>query len=402
MRILVACDSFKDCCSASTACQRIASGLGGEGIEADVCPLADGGEGTLDALGQAVPLERRLVNVLGPLGDTVTAELGWLEQPPAAWTSLGAPGVSVAPGPMAIVESAQAIGLGLVLHRQRNPMLTTSYGLGQLIGHARRHGARSIVVGLGGSATVDGGIGMAQALGVRFDGISDPASGKDLSLVSAIEALPLDFRRDLQVFIASDVKSPLLGAHGAAMVFGPQKGATPRMVAQLERTMAHYASLVFEACRALGFSTSTAKEHDFHSASASHGAGAAGGIGFALQQLFGATTISGVDWVMQSIAFDERLGRSDLVITGEGQLDESSFEGKVVSGVILRAQRQRVPVAVICGQNALNTSEWASRGIARVRSLTELARDSEDSKSRALELLQTAAADVIRFATGSV
>ena len=373
MRILVACDSFKECCSAIAVCQSIASGLQRSDLELDVCPLADGGEGTLDVIAQSTPLKREPVTVTGPLAEPVLAEIGWFD------------------GQVALIESASCIGLGLVPEPQQNPLLTTSFGLGELVRHAQHHGARLVVVALGGSSTVDGGIGMAQALGVQFQGIRTPASGGDLAHVSAIAPIDQLAATDFCVVVVTDVKSPLLGVKGAVRIFAPQKGATPPMVEDLERGMIHYSKLLFRACSLRDESASPSNPQDLDGAMASLGAGAAGGIGFALQQLFHATATSGLDFVMRMVNFERRLERADLVITGEGRLDDTSFEGKVVSGVVSRAIGKRVPVHVICGTSTINSREWQSRGIARVRTLLELATDLSDAKHRVRELLAAAA-----------
>lgn len=390
MRVLVACDSFKECCSAITVCRSIANGLRHSDVEVDLCPLADGGEGTLDAIAQATPINREPVSVTGPFGEPVLAEVSWFEGPLPLSAAL-----AVGEGRVALIESASCIGLGLVPEAQRNPLLTTSYGLGELILHAERRGAEFVVVALGGSSTVDGGIGMAQALGVRIRGIRTPASGADLGHVSGIDPIGPLAPREFRVLLATDVRSPLLGAKGAARVFAPQKGATVPMVEVLEHGMTHYSRQLFQACRARSEHVQPTKLANLGEAVSSPGAGAAGGIGFALQQLFGATATSGADLVMQLVNFEQRLDKADLVITGEGRLDDTSFEGKVVSRVLSRAIGQGVPVHVICGSSTMNSNDWQKRGIARVRTLVDRAADVEDAKRRAEELLAAAAAGML-------
>ena len=358
----------------------------------DVCPLADGGEGTLDAIAQSTRLTRDTVSVTGPLGEPVLSEIGWLEGPLPVLRTLGAQGPEFGEAPIAFIESARCIGLELVPAPERNPLRTTSYGLGQLINYAQRKGARIAIVTLGGSSTVDGGIGMAQALGVRIHGIRTPASGGDLGLISAIDPASTLMQHGFHVCVATDVQSPLLGIRGAVRVFAPQKGATGPMVESLEHCMTHYSSHLFQACAARAQAAMENKPQTLGEALSSPGAGAAGGIGFALQQLFNATTTSGIDLVMQLVNFEARLQRADLVITGEGRLDDTSFEGKVVSGVVARANRNNVPVHVICGSSSLNSEQWRDRGIARVQTLLDLAADLRDAKLRVQELLAAAAA----------
>lgn len=389
MRILVACDSFKESCTATAACQSIADGLEQycQDWDISICPLADGGEGTVDALASSVPMIRECKTVSGPLGEPVTVEVAWTEGALLPVPSDSGEAAQHEGNRVAWIESASCLGLALVQEPRRNPLLASSYGLGQLIDHARRQGAASVIVGLGGSATVDAGIGMAQAVGVQFPGIRTPAGGRDLELVTSI-VFPNMLSRAKRPFVlvATDVDSPLLGPFGAARVFGPQKGATPEMVEMLERGIEHYARQLFEACsRALG--PSRVGPIGFDEAISKPGAGAAGGIGFALQQLFMASTTSGVDLVMRCVNFEERLEHADYVVTGEGRLDSSSFAGKVVSGVLARARRHRIPVAVVCGVNTLDPIEWGTRGIAHVQTLLELTHSEHDARRHAPELL---------------
>jgi glycerate 2-kinase len=388
MRILVACDSFKESCSATSVCRAIASGLGQshQDWEIDLCPLADGGEGLLDAIAMAIPLRREHRTVTGPLGEPVDAEIGWSEgRLPPCLSEITGTGHHET---VAWVESASCIGLALVEKPRQNPLLTSSYGLGQLVDHAQCQRAGLMIIGLGGTATVDGGIGLAQALGVEFPGLRVPAGGGEMVRVSSI-ALPTPLC-GTRLLIASDVTSPLLGPLGAARAFGPQKGATLAMVEALEQGMRHYATKLFDACRrARGFSACDAT--CLNQALTRPGAGAAGGLGFALEQLCSATSTSGVDLVMRCVDFDERLARADCVVTGEGRLDDSSFAGKVMSGVLTRARARQVPVSVICGANVLALEVCQRQGIQYVQTLLELANSEDDAKRRAPELLSEAA-----------
>ncbi len=391
MRILVACDSFKESCSATSVCQAIARGLGQchPDWEMDLCPLADGGEGLLDAIASVIPLRRERRSVMGPLGEPVNAEIGWSKC--GVPSCLGAIGGTEYHDTVAWIESATCIGLALLEKPRRNPFLTTSYGLGQLIEHAQRQLAGLVIVGLGGTATVDGGIGLAQALGVEFPGVRVPAGGAEMAYVSSI-ALPNPLC-GTGLLIASDVTSPLLGPLGAARAFGPQKGATLAMVEALEAGMRHYAAKLFDACtRARGFAA--CDPTCLNEALTRPGAGAAGGLGFAFEQLCSATLTSGVDLVMRCVDFDERLARADGVVTGEGRLDDSSFAGKVVSGVLTRASARRVPVSIICGTNALDLEVCQRHGIQNVQTLLELADTEDDAKRRAPELLVEAAKQI--------
>jgi glycerate 2-kinase len=368
MRILIACDSFKESCSAKDACESIARGLrqANDAWEIDCCPLADGGEGTIAAITSNLSARLSSVAVADPMGGKVSATLAWLKSENE---------------PTALIEAASCLGLALVPPSSREPRLATSYGLGELIAHAYGGGARAVIVALGGTATVDGGVGMMQALGVLMAGVPIPAGGGHLAQISSIALWPLRERfGNLRLGLASDVQNPLLGTRGAARAFGPQKGATPEVVEELERGMENYARRLVEACHGPTFDEATTQL----------GAGAAGGLGFALQQLFGAEFTSGVDWVMGVVDCERRLAQADVVVTGEGRLDLTSFEGKVVSGVVRRARRRGLHVHVVCGQNALDETLLASGGIASVETLLEHAVDLDDAKRRALGLLEGA------------
>lgn len=298
--VIVAPTAFKGSLTPVQAARAIARGLG---LPCVRVPVADGGDGTLDALHEALGGRIEKVGVTGPLGRPVTARILWM-------------------GRDAFIEMADACGLRLVPESRRNPMITTSRGLGELILAARR--ARTIYVGIGGSATNDAGAGMLQALGARIldaDGrpIGPGGAGLETAVFFDGSALP-----KLRLVVLSDVENPLLGPHGATRTFGPQKGATPDMVERLERAVAHFARLA--GLRNV------------------RGAGAAGGVGAALQSLLHAPMRSGAKLILELVGF--RSLRGDAVVTGEGQVDETTLQGKIVQKVI---QASRAPVYVICG-----------------------------------------------------
>jgi len=301
--------------------------------------MADGGEGTLDALISALGGERRWVRVRGPLGDPVDAAFGLTAERP----------------PRAVIEMATASGLALVSERRRDPLRASTYGTGELIRAACRAGAREVIVGLGGSATTDGGAGMAQAVGVRLvdaAGRDLASGGAELLGLARIDVGGLDPAVRRARFVAAyDVDSPLAGPRGAAAVFGPQKGAGPAEVAVLDRALAHLAAIVH---RDLGLDLRDVP-----------GAGAAGGLGAGLVAFLGAHLRPGVEVVMDAVGLQTRMAAADLVITGEGAFDAQSLLGKVTGGVIRTARALGVPVAVLCGR-----SELAVEGVA-VESLVE-------------------------------
>jgi glycerate kinase len=327
MRVLVAPDKFKGTLTAEQAARAIARGWRREdpGAELDLAPMADGGEGTLDALVAALGGERRRVTVTGPLGDPVEADYGLVPSPD---------------GPLGVVEMARASGLALVSPGRRDPKRTTTRGTGELLLDACRRGARRVLVCIGGSATNDGGAGMAQALGVRLlddRGEDLPPGGAALLRLARIDLSGLDPAvRGVEVLVACDVDNPLVGPAGAAAVYGPQKGASPEDVHLLDRALRHFAAVVY---RDLGVDVRDLP-----------GAGAAGGLGAGLVAFLGARLRPGVEVVMEAARLGERIERSDLVVTGEGSFDEQSLRGKAPAGVLRAAADRKVPALVLCGR----------------------------------------------------
>ena len=316
MRVLLAPDSFKGSLGAAEAAAAMARGVEAAGGGIDLCPLADGGEGTLDVLSGAMPgAEVRQATVTGPLGRPVTAR--WLLD-----------------GTTAVVELAQAAGLERVPADRRNPRRTTTFGVGELIRHALDAGATELLLTLGGSATNDGGAGCAQALGWRFRDtagcVHPPITGGDLARLVAVDGTGVDPRlRACRVRAACDVTNPLCGAHGAAAVFGPQKGADAAAVTALDAGLARLAAL----CP--------------HANADAPGTGAAGGMGFGAVAFLGAALEPGIDLVLDAVRFRERASRADLILTGEGRFDATSLRGKVISGVLRGAGA--TPVIALVG-----------------------------------------------------
>lgn len=330
MRVIVAPDKFKGTLTAEEAARAIGDGWRRAVPDAEVeqVPMADGGEGTLDALVAALGGERFTEPVTGPLGDPVLA----------TWAS-----VRTSQGPMGVVEMARASGLTLLSTGRRQPLRASSYGTGQLIRAAAASGVRRLLVCIGGSASTDGGAGMAQALGVRLL----DAEGRDLSPGGGalLELARIDLRgldravAAMRVVVATDVDNPLTGANGAAFVYGPQKGASPEDVALLDRALGHFAAVIH---RDLGIDVRDEP-----------GAGAAGGLGAGLIAFLGAHVRPGVEVVMEAVGLRERLQGADVVVTGEGSFDAQSLRGKTPAGVLRAAQEMRVPAIVLCGRSSV-------------------------------------------------
>ncbi len=336
MKIVIAPDSFKNCLPSQKVCQAIGEGLRAAIPTAQIesVPMADGGEGTVDALVAATGGRRVPIQVTGPLGTPVDAFYGILGD-----------------GVTAVVEMASAAGLHLVPPEKRDPTKTTTYGVGELIRSALQQGCRRIIVGVGGSATNDGGAGMAQALGVRLldtSGNDLPFGGACLLRLASIDLSGRDPLVSQATFIvACDVVNPLTGPTGASVVYGPQKGATPDQVRLLDRALRHYARVIREQ---------TGKEVE-----TVPGAGAAGGLAAGLLAFCDARLQKGVELVMDVVELGRRIQECDLVITGEGKLDEQTVFGKVPFGVAQVAKKFGKPVIAIAGQvtvPAQTTSEW--------------------------------------------
>ena len=324
MRIAIAIDSFKGSLSTfeSGAAVRDAVRAVYADAEVEICPLADGGEGTVAAVTAATGGRLCTVGVTGPLGERVEAEYG------------------VIPGNTAVIEMSAAAGITLIEAERRNPLFTTTYGVGEIIRHAILHnGCRSFIIGIGGSATNDGGVGMLQALGFRFldsEGaeIKRGAIGlKCLKKIDTASAMPELSRCNFS--IACDVSNPLCGESGCSAVYGPQKGATEEMIRDMDLWLKNYAELTEST---LGRADST---HP--------GAGAAGGMGFAFLSYLNGRLESGIELVMEATGLPEKLKTADIVVTGEGRLDGQSCMGKAPVGVALEAKKHGIPVIAFSG-----------------------------------------------------
>jgi glycerate kinase len=365
MRVLIAPDCFGGTLSAVEAAEAIASGWrsGAPDDELVLRPLADGGPGFVDVLHAALGGQLRHRSVSGPLGRPVDAI--WLDHDGAAY-----------------VESAQACGLHLVPAARRDPLAATSIGVGELVAAARDAGARTVVVGLGGSSTTDGGAGLLRALGaVPVDAAGEvlPPGGGPLVDCAGLSGTP---RLDgIRLVAASDVENPLLGQHGAAHTFGPQKGADELAVRRLEKSLTRWADVLAEATG-----------HDVRD---QPGAGAAGGLGAALLA-FGGTVESGAGLVRRLTGLDQALAGAELVITGEGSFDWQSLRGKLVTSVAAAASERGLPCVALAGQVSVGRRQAAAAGVERAYSVAEHAGSVEASMADPAGTLAALAADVAK------
>lgn len=385
MKIMVAPDKFKGSLTALQAAQAMERGIRKALPDASVVmvPLADGGEGTVEAMVNVPGGQTINITVTGPLGHAVRSKFGLIGPSVLSQMGLGAKGTGMFSG---IIEMALASGLAMVPLENRNPMATTTYGTGELIRAALIENCKKVIIGIGGSATTDGGMGMAQALGAVFydkNGIElGLGSGQYLSQVEDIEVSGMDKGLgDTTVIIASDVRNPLCGADGAAAVYGPQKGATPEMVKELDEGLEHFAEIIK---RRLGVDVKDIP-----------GAGAAGGLGAGLMAFTGAEMRSGVEVIMDAVWFDHKLTDVDLVLTGEGQIDAQTVFGKVVAGVARRAKVSDVPVIAIAGGVTPEAEPLLSIGVNKMYQFMTPDMTYEFAMENAAELLEDKTAEVV-------
>jgi glycerate kinase len=391
VKICIAPDSFKGTLSSqeAAACIARAARRVFPGVETVCLPMADGGEGTAAAMAAACGGRLQEAQAAGPLAfDERRAEAG------AGPAVLDRTEARPSPVPVwaalpnaAVIEMAQAAGLPLVPEALRDPRYTTTYGVGQLLVAALDAGYRDILLALGGSATNDGGLGLARALGLRAldgEGRELRGTGADLARVAALDLAGLDPRlKACRIRLLCDVRNPPLGPEGAAAVFGPQKGATPEVVAELERGMANYIRVVEAAC---GRSMATLP-----------GAGAAGGLGVPLLAFCGAELVRGVDAVLDAAGFESQLADCDLVVTGEGRLDAQSAMGKAPAGVAARARAQGVPTVVIAGSILPGAEALYDLGAASLQSTLRCVASLEETLGQAGPWLEDAAERMFRL-----
>jgi glycerate kinase len=371
MRIVLAPDKFKGCLSAEEVCRAMSVAIRAVDprIEIDAVPMADGGEGTVSALASATGGRLVTRRVTGPLPEMkVDATFGIL------------------PDRTAAIEMSAASGLALLRSDQYDPLATTTFGTGELINHAiEEFGIARIILGIGGSATLDAGIGCAQACGlpVILEGgeptsLSEPLCGRDVARVVLVKHGRGDKLGGVEVLVASDVTNPLYGQNGAARVFGPQKGATPQVVEQLDTALRQLAQRLGE-----------------DDVAQRPGAGAAGGLGFGMIAFFGAILRSGVEIVIEATKLRDRLRGADLCLTGEGRLDAQSAQGKTIAGVARVCHEANVPCVALVGALGEGADELLKMGLTSYQRITDPSIEPSESMRRAPELLAEAARKIV-------
>lgn len=370
MKIVIAPDSFKECLSAREVSGNIAIGIRKMEPNAEIIevPISDGGEGVLDTLLDGAGGKRIPVSVMDPLMRPMMAQYGILEDERTA-----------------VIEMARASGLELLRESEKNPLITSTFGTGQLIKDALNKGCNKIIIGIGGSATNDGGAGMVRALGAKFldeKGEAIPEGGGSLGRLKTIDLTNFDHRvQNCEVIVACDVSNPLTGAYGASMVYGGQKGGSKRDLQILDNNLAHYANCIKTI---LGIDIDQVP-----------GAGAAGGSGAGLMAFLKGTLVNGIELILNTLKIEEHIKGAHLVFTGEGKIDVQTLHGKTISGIAAMAKKHKVPVIVITGKIGEGIDEIYNLGVHSVFSIVNRPMELKEAMDSAPELIQDCAKNIM-------
>lgn len=344
MKILVAIDSFKGTLSSTELGLIIQKHLQSKEMDVTFVSVSDGGEGLLEALSTPLQLAKIPVTVTDPIGKPINTLVGYSEETKTL-----------------VAELAMASGLPLVPEEKRNPLFTTSFGSGELLLQAKKLSCKNILFGVGGSATSDGGVGALQALGLDFFGAPSLAAGKDLIQIKEINGYQSHWLTNINFQIACDVNNPFTGDRGSARIYGPQKCGSgldkSKIIDQIEKGMVHLKNLILQK---------TLIDLD-----QTPGAGAAGGIAGSMHALLKAKLHPGIQIIFEAIKLSEKIKNADLIITGEGRLDQQTINGKVVAGIIKVAKEFNKPVWALCGQNTLSSNDLKLLGLKKVYTLIE-------------------------------
>ncbi|SIQ91873.1 glycerate kinase [Maribacter ulvicola] len=370
MNIVVAPDSFKECLSSKKVANAISKGVLKVMPNAEVfeIPISDGGEGLLETILSNTEGSLVAVEVMNPLSISIKATYGILRD-----------------NQTAIIEMATASGLELLTEEEKNPMVTSTYGTGQLIKDALDKGCTKIIIGLGGSATNDGGTGLVKALGGRFLNSRDEElteGGGGLNQLFRIDVSNLDKRiLDCEILVACDVSNPLTGFNGASWVYGKQKGGSDRDIELLDKNLSHYAAIIK---RDLGLDILNEP-----------GSGAAGGTGAALMAFLKADLVNGIELILKTIEIEKYIEKADLVLTGEGKIDEQTLSGKTIMGIATMAKQHNVPVIVLTGKVGENIEEIYKMGVCGIYSIVNQPMKLTDAISGAANLIEECTMNII-------
>ncbi|RMC96646.1 glycerate kinase [Clostridium autoethanogenum] len=370
--ILLAPDSFKESMTAKEACEAMEKGIKrvNKNIKCIQVPMADGGEGTMQSLVDATGGYIYKLKVIGPLGDEVEAEYGILGD-----------------GETGIIEMASASGIGLVPKEKRNPLITTTYGTGQLIRECLNHNIKKLLVGIGGSSTNDGGVGAIQALGGKFTnryGKEIGFGGGELSKIEKIDLTNFDVRlKNVKLEVACDVTNPLCGKEGASNIFGPQKGATPEMIKVLDDNLKHYAKIIKEQINVDVLNIP--------------GAGAAGGLGAGLMVFLKGELKNGIDIVIEYSKLEEKIKQADIVFTGEGSIDFQTQYGKTPIGVAMIAKKYNKPVVALAGSVQNGIDVLYEKGIDSIFSIVRGVTTLDCALKKGSENIEKTVENIVRL-----
>jgi glycerate kinase len=376
VKVVIAPDSFKGALSSTKVANAIEEGVKKalESVETIKIPMADGGEGTVETMVEATGGRLVYVDVTGPLGNMVHSFYGVLGD-----------------GETAVIEMAAASGLPLVPVEKRNPLYTTTYGTGELIRHAFENKCTKLIIGIGGSATNDGGMGMAQALGIRFldkDGNILGFGGKELEKIHQIDMSDLNtYIKNTEILVACDVTNPLCGERGASYIFGPQKGATPEIVKRLDDGLTNFSAVI--------------KEQLNVEIKNLPGAGAAGGLGGGLVAFLNARLESGIQIMIRSSNLEQVIKDSDLVITGEGKTDEQTAFGKVPFGIGQIAKKYNIPVVCLSGALSDGSEKLYDHGITALFSAIHKDMTLQEAMDNTYEMVKSASENIVRLFSAS-
>lgn len=367
MKIIIAPDKFKGSLTSIEACDAIKKGIleAENNIEVLLFPMADGGDGFAEVMKYYLHTETQFVDTVDPLGRDISAFYEWNKK-----------------GLVAIIELASSSGLAILKKKERNPLVTSTFGTGLLITHAINNGAKKIILGIGGSATNDAGIGILAVMEFKFlDQVNNVLKPLGENLLRIKKIVPPDFLPQVKIEIACDVNNPLYGPEGAAYIFSPQKGATPEDVKKLDDGLKHFSKII--------------QQQTGKNLSAIPGTGAAGGIAAGLIAYLNASLTKGTELIINASGIKNFIDDADFIITGEGKLDQQSFGGKTISAITSIAKEKNIPVAALCGKLELTEVEWRQLGLSLAVEINDASMDEEESMRMASALIKDKAKSIV-------
>ncbi len=367
MKVIIAPDKFKGSLTSIKACDAIEKGIHEteNNIEVLSFPMADGGDGFAEVMKYYLHTETQFVDTVDPLGRNISASYEWDKK-----------------DLVAIIELASSSGLAMLKKEERNPMIASTFGTGLMIMHAVKHGAKKIILGIGGSATNDAGTGVLAAMGFIFlDDKNDILNPSGENLLRIKKIVPPFYLPPVKIEIACDVVNPLYGPDGAAYIFSPQKGATPDQVKKLDDGLKHFSNII--------------EQETGRNFSEIPGTGAAGGIAAGLMGYLNASLAKGIELIINASSIKKFIDDVDFIITGEGKLDTQSFGGKTISAIVSLAKEKNIPVGALCGKLDMPETEWRKHGLSLVVEINDASMNEETSMRNAYELVRDKAKSIV-------